>query len=117
MLTEVLKAKIHRLTVTGADIDYEGSITIDEDLLDAAGLNAYEKVHVADVSNGARFETYIMRGARGSGIICLNGAAARLVSVGDIIIVMCYCLIGQHEIPTFTPRIVHVDQHNKIVHK
>ena len=87
MLTEVLKAKIHRLTVTGADIDYEGSITIDEDLLAAAGLHAYEKVYVADVTNGARFETYIMKGQRGSGVICLNGAAARLVSVADIIIV------------------------------
>lgn len=117
MLTEVLKAKIHRLTVTGADVDYEGSITIDEDLLDAAGLQAYEKVHVADVTNGARFETYIMRGKRGSGVICLNGAAARLVSVGDIVIVMAYCLIGQTEIATFQPRIIHVNEANKIIHK
>ncbi len=117
MLTEVLKAKIHRLTVTGADIDYEGSITIDEDLLDAAGLHAYEKVHVADVTNGARFETYIMRGVRGSGVICLNGAAARLVSVGDIIIVMVYCLISQTEISQFQPRIIHVNETNKIIHK
>lgn len=117
MLTEVLKAKIHRLTVTGADVDYEGSITIDEDLLDAAGLQAYEKVHIADVTNGARFETYIMRGKRGSGVICLNGAAARLVSIGDIVIVMAYCFIDQTELPQFCPRIIHVDETNKIVHK
>lgn len=117
MLTEVLKAKIHRLTVTDANVDYEGSITIDEDLLDAADLHAYEKVHVADVTNGARFETYIMRGERGSGVVCLNGAAARLVSVGDIVIVMAYCFISQTEISQFKPRIVHVNDSNKIVHK
>ena len=115
MLTEVLKAKIHRLTVTGADVDYEGSITIDEDLLDAAGLHAYEKVSVADVTNGARFETYIMRGQRGSGVICLNGAAARLVHRGDKVIIMAYCMIGEESARSFTPTVVHVDENNKIM--
>ena len=90
MMLNMLKGKIHRATVVQAEVDYVGSITIDEDLMDAAGILEYEKVQVADVNNGSRLETYVIAGERGSGMICLNGAAARFVSVGDKVIIMCY---------------------------
>ena len=90
MQIEMLKSKIHRATVKQAELDYVGSITIDEDLLDAAGILEYEKVQIADVDNGNRFETYAIAGERGSGMICLNGAAAHCVSLGDKVIIMCY---------------------------
>ena len=106
MNIEVLKSKIHRATVTQADLDYIGSITIDEDLMDAAGLIAGEKVQVVDNNNGERFETYVIRGERGSGCICLNGAAARKVLVGDTIIIMSYALMDFEEARTFKPKVV-----------
>ena len=106
MMIEVLKSKLHMVTVTEANINYMGSITIDEDLMDAAGLIAGEKVQVVDNNNGERFETYVIRGERGSGCICLNGAAARKVLVGDTIIIMSYALMDFEEARTFKPKVV-----------
>ena len=91
MQLNMLKGKIHRATVVQAELDYVGSITIDEDLMEASGILEYEKVQIVDVNNGQRFETYVIAGEAGSGMICLNGAAARNVSVGDKVIIMCYC--------------------------
>ena len=113
MWTYLLKSKIHRATVTQAETDYVGSITIDEALLEAAGIREYERVQVADVDNGQRLETYAIMGERGSGIICLNGAAARLVNVGDKVIIMAYTMMEGHELEDFTPRVVFVDGNNK----
>lgn len=110
----LLKAKIHRATITEADLHYVGSITIDQDLMDAAGLIAYEKVLVADIDNGSRLETYIIPGPRQSGIICLNGASARLVSVGDRIIVMAFCQMDPEEAVMHRPTVVFVDENNTI---
>ena len=98
MKVNMLKGKIHRATVVQAELNYVGSITVDEDLLDAAGIYEYEKVHIVDIDNGARFETYTIAGERGSGMICLNGAAARCVQVGDKIILMAYCDLDEEEI-------------------
>ena len=106
MLIEVLKSKLHMVTVTDANINYMGSITIDEDLMDAVGLIAGEKVQVVDNNNGERFETYVIRGGRGSGCICLNGAAARKVLVGDTVIIMSYALMDFEEARTFKPKVV-----------
>ncbi|MBQ7462679.1 MAG: aspartate 1-decarboxylase [Bacteroidaceae bacterium] len=106
MLIEVLKSKLHMVTVTDANINYMGSITIDEDLMDAVGLIAGEKVQVVDNNNGERFETYVIRGGRGSGCICLNGAAARKVLVGDTVIIMSYALMDFEEARTFQPKVV-----------
>ncbi len=114
MELSVLKAKIHRATVTEADLHYVGSITIDQDLMDAAGLLSYEKVLVADIDNGNRLETYIIAGPRGSGIICLNGASARLVSPGDRVIVMAFCTMSPEEAKTHRPTVVFVDENNAI---
>ena len=97
MTLEMLKSKIHRATVTQAELNYVGSITIDETLMEAAGIFEYEKVQIADVDNGSRFETYVIAGERGSGIICLNGAAARMVSTGDKVIIMCYAQMTPQE--------------------
>ena len=97
MTLEILKSKIHRATVTQAELNYVGSITIDETLMEAAGIFEYEKVQIADVDNGARFETYVIAGEKGSGIICLNGAAARMVSTGDKVIIMCYAQMTPQE--------------------
>ncbi len=108
MLIEILKSKIHRATVTDANLNYEGSITIDEDLMDAAKLFVHEKVAIVNNNNGERFETYVIRGERGSGIICLNGAAARKVQKGDVIIIMSYALIPLDEAPTFKPTVVNL---------
>ncbi|MCE2617133.1 aspartate 1-decarboxylase [Phocaeicola oris] len=113
MWTYLLKSKIHRATVTQAETDYVGSITIDEALLDAAGIREYERVQVADVNNGQRLETYVIMGERGSGIICLNGAAARLVNVGDKVIIMAYVMMEDRELEGFDPRVVFVDDNNK----
>lgn len=110
----VLKGKIHRATVTEADLHYVGSITIDQDLMDAAQLLAYEKVLVADIDNGNRLETYIIAGPRGSGIICLNGASARLVSVGDRVIIMAFCQVTPEEAASHRPTVVFVDDDNSI---
>ena len=106
MLIEVLKSKLHCVQVTEANLNYMGSITIDEDLMDAAGLIAGEKVQVVDNNNGERFETYVIRGERGSGCICLNGAAARKVLVGDTVIIMAYALMDLEEARSFKPSIV-----------
>lgn len=114
MMIEVLKSKLHCVTVTEANLNYMGSITIDEDLMDAAGMIAGEKVQIVDNNNGERFETYIIRGERGSGCICLNGAAARKVQVGDTVIIISYALMDFEEARSFTPRVV-FPQGNKIV--
>lgn len=109
MMIEVVKSKIHRVTVTESNLNYVGSITIDEDLLDAANLIPNEKVAIVDNNNGERFETYIIKGRRGSGEVCLNGAAARRVQVGDVIIVMSYALMDFEEAKTFKPSVVFPD--------
>ncbi|MDR1500364.1 MAG: aspartate 1-decarboxylase [Tannerellaceae bacterium] len=109
MLIEVIKSKIHRVTVTGANLNYIGSITIDEDLMEAANLLPNEKVTVVNNNNGERFETYIIKGERFSGTICLNGAAARKVQPGDIVIVMSYALMDFEEARTFKPAIIFPD--------
>ena len=109
MLIEVIKSKIHKVTITGANLHYIGSITIDEDLIDASNLIENEKVHVLDLNNGERLETYVIKGVRGSGEICLNGAAARKVLVGDIIIIMSYALIEFEEAKSFKPVVIFPD--------
>ena len=109
MTIEVLKSKIHRVTVTGANLNYVGSITIDEDLMEAANLIAGEKVTIADIDNGERFDTYVIKGDRGSGTIGLNGAAARKVHRGDVIIIMSYARMDFEEAKTFTPWVVFPD--------
>lgn len=114
MMLNMLKGKIHRATVVQAEVDYVGSITIDEDLMDAAGILEYEKVQVADVNNGSRLETYVIAGEPGSGMICLNGAAARFVSVGDKVIIMCYAQMDQDEARGFKPHVVFVDENNHV---
>jgi len=106
MLLQILKSKIHRVTVTEANLDYIGSITIDEDLMDAAHIFAGERVQVVDNTNGARLETYVIRGKRGSGCICINGAAAHLMHVGDTVIIMAYALMTEDEACSFQPAIV-----------
>lgn len=113
MTIEMLKGKIHRATVVQAELDYVGSITVDSDLLDAAGILEYEKVQIVDVNNGSRFETYTIAGERGSGMICLNGAAARCVSTGDKIIIMCYASLTPGEAAAHKPRVVFVDEQNR----
>ena len=115
MLISVCKSKIHRATITEANLGYEGSITIDSDLMKAAGLIEYEKVQVANVSNGERLETYVITGAPGSGVICLNGAAARKGNKGDIIIIIAYGLLHKDEAASLKPKIVKVDGSKKAV--
>ena len=114
MLIEVLKSKLHCVTVTEANLHYMGSITIDEDLMDAANLIAGEKVQVLDNNNGERFETYVIKGERGSGCICLNGAAARRVQVGDVCIIISYALMDFEEAKTFKPNVVFPKEGNQI---
>lgn len=114
MQLHMLKGKIHRAVVKQAALDYVGSITVDEDLMEASGIVEYEKVQIVDVENGARFETYVIAGQRGSGQICLNGAAARCVAVGDHVIIMCYALMDPEEVKENPPRVVFVDEENKI---
>ena len=109
MFIEVLKSKIHRVMVTEANLNYIGSITIDEDLLDAANLIANEKVSIVDNNNGERFETYIIKGERGSGVVCLNGAAARKAQPGDVIIIMSYAMMDFEEAKTFKPTVIFPD--------
>lgn len=111
----MLKSKIHRATVTGSDLHYVGSITIDPDLLDAADILVHEQVSVVDVDNGARFETYTIAGESGSGEIKINGAAARLVHTGDTIIVISYASYSAAELADYEPRVVHVDRANRII--
>ena len=114
MMIEVLKSKLHCVTVTEANLHYMGSITIDEDLMDAAGLFAGEKIQVVNNNNGERFETYVIKGERGSGCICLNGAAARKVQVGDVVIIIAYALMDIDEAKTFSPTIVFPKEGNRL---
>jgi aspartate 1-decarboxylase len=111
----MLKSKIHRCRITDSDLHYVGSITVDEDLLDAADIREHEQVHVVDVDNGARFETYTIAGRRGSGEIKVNGAAARLVHSGDTAIVISYAAYDESELSTYEPKVVHVNADNSIV--
>lgn len=113
MQIQVLKSKIHRATVVQAELNYIGSITVDEELLEQAGILEYEKVQIVDIDNGSRFETYAISGARGSGMICLNGAAARKVAVGDKIIIMSYATMTPEELKENPPRVVFVDEKNQ----
>ena len=115
MLIVMLKGKIHRATVVQAELNYVGSITIDQELLDAAGMLEYERVQVVDVDNGNRLETYAIAGERGSGMICLNGAAARCISVGDKVIIMTYAQMTPEEAKNYHPTVVFVDEKNKSV--
>jgi aspartate 1-decarboxylase len=116
MFIEVLKSKIHKASITGANLNYIGSISIDEDLIDAANLIENEKVHVLDLNNGERLETYVIRGERGSGEICLNGAAARKVLPGDVIIIMSYAILDVNEAKSFRPTIIFPDTNtNKLI--
>ncbi len=115
MMRILCKSKIHRATVTEANLNYEGSLTLDPLLMEAAGLVPFEQVHVLNLNNGARFETYLIEGEMGSGTVCVNGAAARLVQVGDPVIVLAYALVPEDELADFTARIVFVDEHNRVV--
>lgn len=117
MFCTLLKAKLHHLRVTQADKEYEGSLTIDEDLMDAVGIVNYEKILVANLDNGKRFETYAIRGPRGSGVACLNGAASYMGGIGDRLIVMVWCQLDDAELPHHHPRIVRLDASNRIVAK
>ncbi|WP_066369831.1 aspartate 1-decarboxylase [Neobacillus fumarioli] len=114
MFRHMMNGKIHRATVTEANLNYVGSITIDEDLLDAVGMTANEKVQIVNNNNGARLETYIIPGERGSGVICLNGAAARLVQVGDTVIIISYALVPEDKLSEHQPKIAIMDENNHI---
>jgi len=115
MIRRLFKSKIHRATVTHADLDYEGSVTIDEDLLDASGIWEFEAVHVWNVTRGTRLETYAIKGPRGSGVICINGAAAHLNKPGDIVILATFAEFEEAEARAYTPKVVLVDGRNQIV--
>ena len=115
MMITVCKSKIHRATITDCDLEYVGSITIDRDLMDKANLVEWEKVAVADIANGERFETYVIEGKRGSGEIVVNGAAARLVNKGDLVIIIAYGHLHTEEVDGFEPKVVHVDSANRPV--
>lgn len=114
MIRSMCKSKIHRARVTDANLNYIGSVTIDEDLMDAAGIIEYEEVHVLDINNGQRFVTYALKGARGSGVICINGAAARLVSKDDLVIIVSFAGYSEEELKTFEPKHIYVNNENKI---
>lgn len=114
MIIQILKSKIHRAKVTQAELNYVGSITIDENLMDAANIIANEKVQVVNNNNGARFETYVIKGERGSGVICLNGATARLAQVGDILIIMSYGQLPMEEAKKYEPILVFPDDQNRL---
>ncbi len=110
----MLKSKIHRATLTDANLEYEGSITIDEDLMEASDILAFEQVQIYDINNGNRFETYVIKGERGSGTICVNGAAARLVSKGDLVIIASYFNVDEAEAAVHEPKLIYVDEKNAI---
>jgi len=116
VLVKFLKSKIHRACVTDANLDYEGSISIDENLMRAANLKTYEKVHVLDITNGNRVETYVIKAPSGSKAICINGAAAHLIHPNDRIIILSYCILNDGEVAEFKPTIVKVNDNNKIIH-
>lgn len=115
MLLHLFKSKIHRATVTEANLNYIGSVTIDSNLLEAAGILPHEKVQIVNIDNGERFETYVIEGERGSGQICLNGAAARKVAVGDKVIIIAYALMDQEEAENFEPKVVFPDDQNQLI--
>ena len=115
MKIELLKSKIHRATVTDANLDYVGSLTLDPILMQEANLNEYEKIHVLNITNGSRLITYIIKGESGSGEVCINGAAAHLVSKGDLVIVAAYCSLSESDAKIFKPTIVHVDNQNNVI--
>ena len=114
MTREMLRAKVHRITVTECDVEYEGSLTLDRDLMDACGMVAFERIDVYDVDNANRFSTYLIEGPRGSGACCVNGAAARLVEVGHKVIIASYAAIDQSDVATHVPKIVLVDEQNRL---
>ena len=114
MIRQMMKSKIHRATVTDSNLDYEGSIGIDPVLMEAVGIVEYEKVHVLDITNGNRLETYTIRGVPNTGEICINGAAAHLVNTGDLVIILSYCSVSEEELSEFKPSIVLVDENNNI---
>lgn len=114
MFRNMLKGKIHRAVVKQAELNYVGSITVDEELLELADIKEYEQVQIVDIDNGSRFETYTIAGERGSGLICLNGAAARQVQVGDKIIIMSYAMMSDEELETYKPNVVFVDENNRV---
>jgi aspartate 1-decarboxylase len=115
MVIQILKSKIHRVKITQAELNYVGSITIDEDLMDAANIIANERVQIVNNNNGARFETYAIKGARGSGMVCLNGATARLAQIGDIVIIMSYGFLPMEEAKVYVPILVFPDNDNKLL--
>jgi aspartate 1-decarboxylase len=115
MLIHMLKSKIHRATVTDANLNYIGSITIDETLMKQAGLREHEQVHIVNNNNGERFITYVIKGEAGSGTICLNGAASRLVQKGDIVIILAYAMLSEAELAMFETQVVHVNEANQII--
>ena len=111
-----MKSKIHRATVTEADLNYMGSLTLDENLMDAAELKEFEKIQVLDITNGSRLETYVIRGKRDSGMVCINGAAAHLIHEGDLVIIVSYCQLTEDESLNHEPNIVNVDNENKVIY-
>src|ERR1017187_6285734 len=115
MQIQIVKSKIHRVKITQAELNYVGSVTIDEDLMNAANLIANERVQIVNINNGERLETYIIKGERGSGIICLNGPAARKAAIGDIVIIVSYATMDFEEAKTFTPSIVFPDSNNRLI--
>tara|TARA_Y100001954_G_scaffold211096_1_gene237668 strand:+ start:147 stop:497 length:351 start_codon:yes stop_codon:yes gene_type:complete len=115
MKIELLKSKIHRATVTDANLNYIGSLTLDPILMQEANLNEYEKIHVLNITNGNRLVTYIIKGEKGSGEVCINGAAAHLVSKGDLVIIAAYCSVSEDEARSFQPTVVHVDNKNNVM--
>jgi len=117
MFIKMLKAKIHRVTVTEANLHYIGSLTLDENLMDAVGIQEYEKIHVLDITNGSRIETYVICGERGSGKVCINGAAAHLIHEGDLAIIVSYCQLNVIEARAHTPIIIHVNEKNQVTCK
>ncbi|MDQ0244037.1 aspartate 1-decarboxylase [Bacillus fengqiuensis] len=114
MFRTMMNAKIHRATVTEANLNYVGSITIDEDIIDAVGIAENEKVQIVNNNNGARLETYVIRGERGSGVVCLNGAAARLVQPGDVVIIISYALVAEDQVASHEPTVAIMDENNRI---
>ena len=117
MLRKLLKSKIHRATVTDSNLDYEGSITVDQTLMEAAGILPYEQLRIANVNNGNRFETYVIPGPRESGTICVNGAAAHKAGPGDLVIIFQYVYLDEKEIDDWAPKVVYVDGENRIIRK
>jgi aspartate 1-decarboxylase len=115
MFRTMMKSKIHRATVTQADLHYVGSVTVDEDLMDASDLLPNEQVDIVDITNGARLTTYVIPGERGTGVIGINGAAARLVQPGDLVILISYAMVDDVDVKAFEPRVVHVDEANRVV--